>query len=64
MAATLNGNFLRFPLTLAGLIHAGRKPGMKVTIRDLFCLMLVVAICCLWWIDHRDGGDTRQPFSG
>jgi hypothetical protein len=27
---------------------------LKITLRDLFWLLLMVAVCCAWWIDHRD----------
>jgi len=26
---------------------------MKFTIRDLFLVTLVVAVCTAWWVDHR-----------
>jgi len=26
---------------------------MKFTIRDLFLVTLVVAVCTAWWLDHR-----------
>ena len=27
---------------------------MKFTLRDLFWLLLVVGLCCTWWLDHCD----------
>lgn len=35
-------------------IASDRIAEMKFTLRDLFWAMLVVAICCAWWNDHRD----------
>jgi hypothetical protein len=28
-------------------------PTPKLTLRDLFWLVLVAAILCAWWLDHR-----------
>jgi len=26
---------------------------MKFTIRDLFLVTMIVAVCVAWWVDHR-----------
>ena len=26
---------------------------MKLTLRDLFWLILIAAVACAWWLDHR-----------
>jgi hypothetical protein len=34
---------------------------MKLTIRDLFLVTMIVAVCLAWWLDHRPGD---KPGSG
>jgi hypothetical protein len=38
-------------------------PGMKrFSIRDLFWLTLVIAICAAWWVDHKASLDYREYY--
>jgi hypothetical protein len=33
---------------------------MKLTLRELFLLVAVVAVCCGWWVEHRSNIALRE----